>query len=40
MTRNQQIQNAAKSYTDCKNIESPMVKIAFEQGAKWADETL
>lgn len=38
MTRNQQIQNAAKSYTDCKNIESPMVKIAFEQGAKWADE--
>lgn len=38
MTRNQQIQNAAKVYTDCKNIESPMVKIAFEQGAKWADE--
>lgn len=38
MTRNQQIQNATKSYTDCKNIKSPMVKIAFEQGAKWADE--
>ena len=27
-----------QSYTDCKNIESPIVKIAFEQGAKWADE--
>ena len=42
MTRNQQIQNAAKSYIDCKNIKSPtvktMVKIVFEQGAKWADE--
>ena len=38
MIRNQQIQNAAKSYTDCINIESPMVKIAFEQGAKWVDE--
>ena len=38
MTRNQQIQNAAKSYTNCKNIESPIVKIAFEQGAKQADE--
>lgn len=38
MTRNQQIQNAAKSYTDYKNIESPIVKIAFEQDAKWADE--
>ena len=23
MTRNQQIQNTAKSYTDCKNIKSP-----------------
>lgn len=38
MTRNQQIQNAAKSYIDCKNIESPIFKIAFEQGAKWEDE--
>ena len=38
MTRNQQIQNAAKVYTDCKDIESPRVKIAFEQGAKWADK--
>ena len=38
MIRNQQIQNAAKVYTDCKNIESPIFKIAFEQGAKWADE--
>ena len=38
MTRNQQIQNAAKSYTDCKNIESPMFKIAFEQVANCADE--
>lgn len=37
MTRNQQIQNAAKIYTDCRDIESSRVRIAFEQGAKWAD---
>lgn len=38
MTRNQQIQNAAEVYTDCRDTESSRVKIAFEQGAKWADK--
>lgn len=40
MTRNQQIQNAAKVYTDCRDAESSRVKIAFEQGAKWANNNL
>lgn len=37
MTRNQQIQNAAEIYTDCRDTESQRIKIAFEQSAKWAD---